>query len=1017
MKYIFLAAGKSGGQVNNSTPVCLSPYSKDKVILDVLFENVSQVGGRDIYLVGGFGILKILEKYPSVKYFYNKHWNSSKSLSSVFASKSTFNDDIIFSFSDVVYNKDALEGLMSSDSDIAIAIDSNWKQRYEGRESKHLYEADKLFQSVSSKKIRISKGNAVDDEIVVGESVGIFYISRSVVSRLEKIISENIDVNSASIVDLVTLLANDFSFSYTDLNGKWAEMDSPADLIQFKFGTKADTLSRLENKLTYSKVLSQIKLTVSEVEKDIDSIINRIQSSFSTPKLVIRSSALNEDTHNSSMAGNYESVLNVDILSKKDIKTAIYNVVNSYLKGNQRQNRNNQILIQPQLERVKMSGVLFTKDLETSAPYYTINYDLSGKTDTITSGADTDGTKTFIFSKNAQELPKSKDLRKIISATREIEKITGHDSLDIEFAIADEKVFILQVRPIAAHKNALKVFNTDVKLELDSVKSFIIKQQKRAPKLVGSTTVFGVMPDWNPAEIIGINPHPLAFDLYKEIITDKIWPLSRAEMGYRKINHHPGIYSLSGKPYVDVRMSFNSFTPKSLNDKTANKLIDYYIDKLIKNPHLHDKVEFDVCITSYDFSFEERMKELIDSGFTNKEVEEITDSFRKLTSDTVNEKSIKIENEINKTLSLTNKRNEILDSKISTQDKIIKLIEDCKEYGTYSFSIMARYGFFANILLKSLMRIGVISNKEYDGFFKSINTVAKEFVRDLSKLTQNKIHKDEFLSIYGHLRPGTYDLNSKTYADNFDNYLDFKTPTPYHETSVFEFKQTTIDKIEGQIKKHKLDFNFNALINFSKNATEAREKTKFEFSKNLSAALELIVELGTQCGISREDMSFINYNSILKLSESSSSSKIINELFNEIEYNKKTHLITSSIKLPALITKAQDVDFFFQEESEPNFVTQTVLDSEIVVLENKITNIDNKIVLIENADPGFDWIFSHSIKGLITKYGGAASHMAIRCAEFGLPAAIGCGNAIFEKLLSAKKIRLDSLNKKITVLQ
>ena len=94
-----------------------------------------------------------------------------------------------------------------------------------------------------------------------------------------------------------------------------------------------------------------------------------------------------------------------------------------------------------------------------------------------------------------------------------------------------------------------------MKLELDSIKSFIERQQTRTPKLVGKTTVYGVMPDWNPAEIVGINPHPLAFDLYKEIITDKIWPLSRAEMGYRKINHHPGL--LLVETHVDVRMSFN----------------------------------------------------------------------------------------------------------------------------------------------------------------------------------------------------------------------------------------------------------------------------------------------------------------------------------------------------------------------------------------------------------------------------------------------------------------------------
>ena len=146
-------------------------------------------------------------------------------------------------------------------------------------------------------------------------------------------------------------------------------------------------------------------------------------------------------------------------------------------------------------------------------------------------------------------------------------------------------------------------------------KKFIDKHQIRSPKLVGKTTVYGVMPDWNPAEIIGINPHPLAFDLYKEIITDKIWPLSRAKMGYRKVNHHPGLYSFSGKPYVDVRMSFNTLTPHTISDKTADKLLDFYIDKLIKSPHFHDKVEFDICITSYDFSFDRRMIELLDAGF------------------------------------------------------------------------------------------------------------------------------------------------------------------------------------------------------------------------------------------------------------------------------------------------------------------------------------------------------------------------------------------------------------------
>jgi len=74
-------------------------------------------------------------------------------------------------------------------------------------------------------------------------------------------------------------------------------------------------------------------------------------------------------------------------------------------------------------------------------------------------------------------------------------------------------------------------------------------------------------------------------------------------------------------------------------------------------------------------------------------------------------------------------------------------------------------------------------------------------------------------------------------------------------------------------------------------------------------------------------------------------------------------------------------------------------------------------VLIENADPGYDWIFTKKPIGLITKYGGVASHMAIRCFEVGLPAVIGCGEIMFEKLHSANRVMLDCKNQQIIILE
>ena len=73
-------------------------------------------------------------------------------------------------------------------------------------------------------------------------------------------------------------------------------------------------------------------------------------------------------------------------------------------------------------------------------------------------------------------------------------------------------------------------------------------------------------------------------------------------------------------------------------------------------------------------------------------------------------------------------------------------------------------------------------------------------------------------------------------------------------------------------------------------------------------------------------------------------------------------------------------------------------------------NLDNKIVLIEQADPGFDWIFSKNIRGFVTKYGGANSHMSIRASETNTTAIVGVGEEIYNKILSMKSIFIDCQN-------
>ena len=94
----------------------------------------------------------------------------------------------------------------------------------------------------------------------------------------------------------------------------------------------------------------------------------------------MRSSSTLEDTADNSNAGAYLSLTGVEPVAG-EITSAIERVIASYGNGAGDQ----EVLVQPMVEDVALSGVVLTRDLDTGGPYYVINYDdFSGRTDTVT---------------------------------------------------------------------------------------------------------------------------------------------------------------------------------------------------------------------------------------------------------------------------------------------------------------------------------------------------------------------------------------------------------------------------------------------------------------------------------------------------------------------------------------------------------------------------------------------------------------------------------------------------------
>jgi len=782
------------------------------------------------------------------------------------------------------------------------------------------------------------------------------------------------------------------------------------------FTSKSNVLKFLNSKLKKSKIKKIFDFTVNQWEIDKNKILSDIQKQFTNEILIIRSSAVGEDSVENSNAGNYESIQKIPSNSKLKIRNAINSVIRSYQEKSNF-NKNNQILVQKQAIDIMTSGVIFTKTPDLGAPYYVINYEDGQSTIGVTKGTINNTCKLFRKTPTSHIPSKWK---KLIESIKEIEVKIGSNILDIEFGITKKNsIIIFQVRPITSLSDDFspKLDNSILKLIIKEKEKFLFLNRKK--HVSGNYTIFSDMSDWNPAEIIGDHPNLLDYSLYDFLIMKKIWHQSRKIIGYQNIEPYPLMVKFGNKPYVDLRGSFNSLIPNTISALQKKKLINFYLKKLNTERHLHDKVEFEILFSCYDLVIDKRLKELKKNNFTNKEIQELKNALIIFTNKIISSFP-KIQENCEKSINqLSTNRKSILanlNSKTDYKDSLTsaeKLLKNCREFGTLPFSTMARISFISSILLKSLENEKQIPQNFIENFMKSISTPLSEIQNDADLLAKNKISKNQFLSKYGHLRPGTYDITASRYDEEKDFFDNIKFLRKNKISKVIINK----NKLSKIFLKHGLKFTDIDFLDFVEQSITQREKLKFEFTKNLSEAIELIANAGNKLGFSRSDMSHLSISSIF--SHKKYTKNILKQKWQkQILSETKKYNLAKSLILPPILSSEEDFDFIQYFISKPNFITSKKITGELIFLkhfEQKRLDLENKIVVIENADPGYDWIFTKIPLGLITKYGGVASHMSIRCAEMGLPAAIGCGEILFEQLIDSSKVLLDAKNKQLII--
>ncbi len=277
---------------------------------------------------------------------------------------------------------------------------------------------------------------------------------------------------------------------------------------------------------------------------ETESILKELKGTYA-----VRSSAINEDGELASFAGAYETITDVKV---SDIKKAVDKVrssaenirVSAYAKERNVSLEGIAVVIQ-EFVKADIAGVIFTADpVSGSSARMTGNY-VKGEGELLVSGvADAKefffDTMKYAYNGDDELLPYAK---KLYRYSKKIRDLWGCET-DIEWAISDGKLYILQARPITT----------------------ITRGDEMLYDLNGSYAGDFLMTRTNVGEIFGMPVSPVTYSVQDKICDSVAMP------------HF--IDNICGQAYLNVSVVASCIVSLGFSEKNAYKMIKDIVGKL-----------------------------------------------------------------------------------------------------------------------------------------------------------------------------------------------------------------------------------------------------------------------------------------------------------------------------------------------------------------------------------------------------------------------------------------------------
>ncbi len=241
MKVIFIAAGSSTrlGIHTKEIPKGLLKIH-DKSIIQIQLDYFKKNKIEDIIIVTGPNNDQF--NFSNVLCINDAQHNEHDVLGSLMTARLHFNDELITTYSDIVFDEEIIQSVIQFSGDVGIAVDLNWESSYEGRDQHPKSEADNVLIN-NGKIIEIRKNiSKCQKNEKIGEFIGLMKLSQKGAniflekflelekSHIGKFHNAN-SINVAYLTDMLQELINSgINVTPIYVNNNWCEIDTPQDL-------------------------------------------------------------------------------------------------------------------------------------------------------------------------------------------------------------------------------------------------------------------------------------------------------------------------------------------------------------------------------------------------------------------------------------------------------------------------------------------------------------------------------------------------------------------------------------------------------------------------------------------------------------------------------------------------------------------------------------------------------------------------------------------------------------------